>query len=150
MEVSHNTKNTVVKLATILLIAITAVCVFGFIDYHRPKKPFANLASSDIDHITIEFGIHNYELSDEEQTFFIDLLKETVIYGKDNSWTEYVGLGGDFETVFKKDGTSFDVNYSYPFVFIDGQGYKGEQKPCVDIQNYIHDIYLYQFYGKRE
>lgn len=112
----------------------------------KPSMPFKDLNMFEVDHITVEFGIHSYRLSDQECAKFVELLNKIVIYEKDNSWKGYDGLNESFETVFKKDGTSFDVKYCWPFVLIDGQGYETKQRGGYNIDDYIYDIYLYQFY----
>ena len=67
----------------------------------------------------------------------VDLLKEVVIYNKDNSYTEYDGQGVTF-TLVMADGTQTSIMAYAPFLVIDGVGYKTKYEPCEALNQYAN------------
>lgn len=111
----------------------------------KPSMPFKDLDMFDVDHITVEFGIHSYRLSDQECGKFVGLLNDIVIYG---NATEM--LDGGCVTVkiaYRDNREEVKVDLCDRQVYIDGIGYECERELCRAASDYIYDIYLYQFYN---
>lgn len=69
----------------------------------------------------------------------VEYLEDVVIYGKDNSHTEYTGQACTF-TVIKTDGTEMEITAFYPFVIIDGVGYRCKYEPCQALNQYANRL----------
>lgn len=112
----------------------------------KPSMPFKDLNTFEVDHITVEFGIHSYRLSDQECAKFVELLNDIVIYG---NATEMLDGGCVTVKIAYRDNRE-EVKVDLcggRQVYINGTGYECEHKPCSAAQDYIYDIYLYQFYN---
>ena len=69
----------------------------------------------------------------------VDLLKDVVVYNKDNSYTDYSGQGVTF-TLVMIDGTQTSIMEYNPFLVIDGVGYKTKYEPCEALNHYANRL----------
>ena len=111
-----------------------------------PSKPFEDLNMFEVDHITVEYGIHNYRLLDEQCGKLINLLREIVIYDKVTERPD--GVSVICKIAYKGNlGKEVKVELADTQLYINYRGYKCEYEACDAAADYIYDIYLYQFHN---
>ncbi len=93
----------------------------AFFDLHSRKNILRNM------HKDFRYGL------------LVDLLKDVVVYNKDNSYTDYSGQGVTF-TLVMIDGTQTSIMEYNPFLVIDGVGYKTKYEPCEALNHYANRL----------
>ncbi len=125
------------------LIASTLalVCVLGSIGCSSTtgEKPYKDLATTEVSSATAHLKPPDKTIQIEDIRELAGLLKEVVIYGEDNSYTEYEGQGVTF-TLTMADGSQTNIMAYNPFLVIDGVGYKTEYEPCEALNAYANRL----------
>ena len=101
------------------------------------RKPYKNLETVQILSATVQLTPPDVTIQITEIEELVDLLKDVVIYNKDNSYTEYAGQGVTF-TLVMADGTQTGIMAYSPFLVIDGVGYKTKYEPCEALSHYAN------------
>ena len=125
-----------VGIGIICLITIAAVAI---ISGTLGKKPFKDLDAAEIESASVLLGPPDQTIQMVETKELVEYLKDIVIYGKDNSYTEYAGQTCIF-TIVKTDGTELQVTAFNPFIIIDGVGYKCKYEPCETLNHYANSL----------
>jgi len=135
---------------TVLALVLLALigCTVAYYYERQPKTPYSELTASEVEGITLIYGIHSYELSEGEIAELIPLIQKLVIYERDDSWREYDGCSFTDIEVRKKDGVAFTLHFMNPFILIDGKGYRCEYKPCDNAGRYVYQIARREFHGE--
>ena len=120
--------------AICLLVIIGAIIILT-----AGKKPFKDLTQADIVSATVRMGPPDKTVQIEDTEELVKLLKNVVVYNKDNSYTEYSGDGCIF-TLSLSDGTHKEITAYYPFLVIDGTGYKTKHEPCEALRRYANEL----------
>ncbi len=105
------------------------------------KKPYAKINKDDISEIFILFGTYEpYQLSEKERDEFINMLKDVVIYKKDNTYVEYTGVQTQMFCIKKTNGKKIYISAANPFFIINGTGYRTEYAPCDRLSSFYVEI----------
>ena len=104
------------------------------------KKPFKDLTQADIVSATVRRGPPDKTVQIEDTEELVKLLKDVVVYNKDNSYTEYSGDGCIF-TLSLPDGSQKEITDFYPFLVIDRTGYKTRYEPCEALNRYANKLF---------
>lgn len=131
-----NKKRFIFSLAIIILL--TLLSIFGLY-YFLGKKPFANINEADISSASVQLMPPNKTIQITELSELADVLKDIVIYNKDDSYKEYDGQAVIF-TITMTDGTKIVINAYNPFVVIDGIGYRTKYEPCERLSQFANDL----------
>lgn len=118
-----------------LIVLITIVLVSGVFG----KKPFKDLDAAEIASAFVHLSPPDKTVQIVEIKELVEYLEDVVIYGKDNSYTEYTGQGCIF-TITKTNGTEIKVTAFNPFIIIDGIGYKCKYEPCEALNSYANRL----------
>lgn len=102
-------------------------------------KPFKNLDSSDIVSANVQLMPPDTTIQITDIKELVSYLNEVVIYGEDNSYTEYAGQAVVF-TLDMSDGSQMKITEYNPFVIINGVGYKCKYEPCEALNNYANRL----------
>lgn len=126
-------------LPLIILFAAVCVCILLVWVFPAGKRPFQDLKSEDISHVTVELTPPQIRLavSEEELSELVDILNRVVIYEKDD--TEYAGQSVHF-IIEKSDGTQTDITACNPVLIIDGVGYRTKYGPCEDLNRLAYNL----------
>lgn len=103
------------------------------------RKPFKKLQSSDIVSAQIKLSPPEEVKQITNMKEFVPYLNNIVVYGKDNSYTEYAGQGVTV-TLVLSDGKQVEITECSPFVIIDGVGYKAKHEPCEELNRYANSL----------
>jgi len=127
-------------IVSVVIGIILLVSAFTIYNY-AGKKPFAKISREDIAEIHLLFGAYEpYELTEEEIGEIMKLLRDIIIYQRDDSYTEYSG-GSSYEFCVKKiNGKEIYLKDANPFFIINGRGYRTEYKPCDRFGNFAQKI----------
>ncbi len=126
------------KTITISLICILAAVVIMIVFAAAGgRKPYKNLDAAQVISAAVQLSPPDTTIQITEIKELVDLLKEVVIYNKDNSYTEYDGQGVTF-TLVMADGTQTSIMAYAPFLVIDGVGYKTKYEPCEALNQYAN------------
>lgn len=125
------------KWVAAVLIAIALVLCAGgtFLFINRGRRPFKNLDAAQIELATVTLGPPDQTIEIPDIPEMVEYLKDVVIYNRDDSYTEYAGQGAIF-TLTPSDGTQTQITECYPFLIIDGVGYKTKHEPCEALNHY--------------
>lgn len=124
----------------IIVFVLALSCVLGLIGCSAVgNKPFKDLTSAKISSATIHLVPPDKTIQVEDINEVVELLRDVVIYNKDNSYTEYDGQGVTF-TLTMTDGTQTDIMAHNPFLVIDGIGYKTKYEPCEALSSYANEL----------
>lgn len=95
------------------------------------KKPFASLTAEKLEKacIRLEPPGKSLELTEEEMEELISLLQKLKTGRRDDSYRDYCGQAVTF-TLTETDGGEISVMTYYPFLVIDGAGYRTEYDSC--------------------
>lgn len=105
------------------------------------KKPYAKINKDDISEISILFGTYEpYQLTENETDEFINMLKDVVIYKKDNTYVEYSGVKTLMFCIEKTNGKKIYISAANPFFIINGTGYRTEYLPCDRLSRFYVEI----------
>ncbi len=126
-------KKPVIVVCVLLIFLCTAL--FFFIG----RKPFKNLQASDIVSAQIKLSPPDEAKQITNMKEFVPYLNNIVVYGEDNSYTEYVGQGVII-TLVLSDGKQVEITEYNPFVIIDGVGYKAKYEPCEELNRYANSL----------
>ncbi len=126
------------KTITISLICILATVVIMIVFAAAGgRKPYKNLDAAQVISAAVQLSPPDTTIQITEIKELVDLLKDVVIYNKDNSYTEYDGQGVTF-TLVMADGTQTSIMAYAPFLVIDGVGYKTKDEPCEALNQYAN------------
>lgn len=103
------------------------------------EKPYKDLVASDIASATVTFSPPNKTVQVDDIEKLVSLLRDIVIYEKDNSYTEYYGQIVSF-TLTMCDGTEKRANPYGDFFVIDGTGYKTKYKPSERLNDFANEL----------
>ena len=103
------------------------------------SHPFRALDASGIVSATVCLAPPDTTLEIPDMEELVGLLQETVVYTRDDSYTEYSGQGVIFELTFT-DGTGARIMAYNPFLVINGEGYRTEYAPCEALNQYANDL----------
>ena len=129
-----NKKILIIALICLIGTGISILLLSGHI-------PFKDLEASDIISADVRLSPPDETMQIIEIEELVAHLNEVVIYGEDNSYTEYAGQGAVF-TLTLADGSQVEIIAFDPFIIIDGIGYKCKSKPCEALNNYANEIML--------
>ncbi len=128
-------RTMIIPLLCILLLAFTMI-IFVFVSGRRPYK---DLEAAQIVSATVQLSPPDKTIQITETKELVDLLKDVVVYNKDNSYTDYSGQGVTF-TLVMIDGTQTSIMEYNPFLVIDGVGYKTKYEPCEALNHYANRL----------
>ena len=128
-------RTMIIPLICILLLAFTMI-IFVFVSGRRPYK---DLEAAQIVSATVQLSPPDKTIQITETKELVDLLKDVVVYNKDNSYTDYSGQGITF-TLVMIDGTQTSIMEYNPFLVIDGVGYKTKYEPCEALNHYANRL----------
>ena len=123
----------------IIGIGLALACAAGITGCSVGEKPFADIAASEISSASVLLTPPDKMLEIDDTEKLAELLQDVVIYGKDDSYTEYAGQGVTF-TLSMADGSKTSVTAFNPFLIIDGTGYRTEYDPCEALNHYANDL----------
>lgn len=121
--------------AAVLTAAVLAVLLRG--GKFQQQRPFQNLEAEDILAASVELTPPGETVKVEDLEKLAELLRETVIYQKDNSYNQYNGQAVTF-TITMADGTETKIMAYNPFLVLDGVGYRTEYEPCEALNAYAN------------
>ena len=128
-------RTMIIPLLCILLLAFTMI-IFVFVSGRRPYK---DLEAAQIVSATVQLSPPDKTIQITETKELVNLLKDIVVYNKDNSYTDYSGQGITF-TLVMIDGTQTSIMEYNPFLVIDGAGYKTKYDPCEALNHYANRL----------
>lgn len=128
-------RTMIIPLICILLLAFTMI-IFVFVSGRRPYK---DLEAAQIVSAAVQLSPPDKTIQITETKELVDLLKDVVVYNKDNSYTDYSGQGVTF-TLVMIDGTQTSIMEYNPFLVIDGVGYKTKYEPCEALNHYANRL----------
>lgn len=102
-------------------------------------KPFRALEAAEIAFASVHLAPPDISLEIRDTEALAALLRDAVVYGRDDSYTEYCGQGVTFTLLFK-DGTQAQIMAYNPFLVIDGAGYRTEYAPCEALNRYANEL----------
>lgn len=97
-------RTMIIPLICILLLAFTMI-IFVFVSGRRPYK---DLEAAQIVSAAVQLSPPDKTIQITETKELVDLLKDVVVYNKDNSYTDYSGQGVTF-TLVMIDGTQTSI-----------------------------------------
>lgn len=119
---------------------LTLVCVLGLAGcFAVRKKPYKDLTAAELSSVTVYAAPPDRTVQVEDISEVTELLKGIVIYNKDDSYREYAGQAAVF-TLTKTDGSQTEIVAYYPFLVIDGVGYRAEYEPCEALNAYANRL----------
>ena len=98
-------------------------------------QPYRDLTAAEISSATVYLQPPDKTLQVDELDRLISLLQDVVIYGEDNSYTEYAGQAVTVQLTMC-DGTQTNITAYNPFLVIDGVGYRTKYEPCEALNSY--------------
>lgn len=122
-----------------LLTGVTIFLAAGGGRKLYPGKPFENLNASDIASATVQLTPPDKTIQIVETDELAALLRDVVIYEKDDSYREYCGQAATFSLTLK-DGSCTKIMEYNPFLVIDGVGYRTEYEPCEALNQYANEL----------
>lgn len=124
-----------------IIIAFICVLALGIIVFvfSSGRKPFKGMESSEIASATVRLSPPDKTILITDIEELTNYLNDVVIYNKDNSFTEYSGQGVIF-TLTMAEGTKTEITAFYPFLIIDGVGYKTKYEPCEALNHYANRL----------
>ncbi len=129
-------KRTMVISLICILLAVFTMIIFVFAS---GRKPYKDLEAAQIVSATVQLSPPGKTIQITETKELVDLLKDVVIYNKDNSYTDYSGQGVTF-TLVMIDGTQTSIMEYNPFLVIDGASYKTKYEPCEALNHYANRL----------
>lgn len=122
-------------MALVLAGALTLAGCFSGIG----TKPYEKLSGADISTATVRLIPPDTTLQIEDMDTLTGLLRDVVIYEKDDSYTDYSGQGVIF-TLTMTDGSQTSIMAYNPFLVIDGVGYRTKYEPCEALSSYANRL----------
>lgn len=102
-------------------------------------RPYQDLTEAEIASATVLLQPPDKELQVEDLRKLVGLLREVVIYEEDGSYTEYAGQGVTVRLT-RAGGALTSITAYYPFLIIDGTGYRTEYEPCEALNRYANEL----------
>ena len=125
----------------VLMIAL--ICLIGIvigIFSLSGRRPFKDLEAEDIISANVRLLPPDTTIQITDIEELVSYLNEVVIYSKTDAYTAgYVGQDVTF-TLNLSDGSQMQITAFYPFVIIDGVGYKCKYEPCEALNNYANEL----------
>ena len=105
------------------------------------RRPFAGLRAEDIREARVSLMPPDveYVLTEEETEELAALLREVVLYRRDDSYREYSGQGVVF-TLTMEDGNQVKAVDYNPFFVLDGEGYRTKYNPCEALNRFANQL----------
>lgn len=103
------------------------------------SKPYEKLDAAKVSSVSVRLTPPDVELQVEDLDALAELLRDVVIYEKDDSYTEYSGQGVTF-TLTMADGSRTTIMAYNPFLVIDGVGYRTKYEPCEALNSYANKL----------
>ena len=119
-----------------LALAILLICLAPEV---LSKRPFKDIDGENIVSAKVELMPPDVELEVSDTEKLAELLRQVVIYRRDDSYKDYDGQAAVF-TLSMKDGTAVEITDYTPFVIIDGVGYKAKYEPCEALNSYANAL----------
>ena len=129
-------KRTMIISLVCILLAAVSIIIFVFTS---GRKPYKDLEAAQIVSAAVQLSPPGKTIQITETKELVDLLKDVVVYDKDNSYTDYGGQGVTF-TLVMIDGTQTSIMEYNPFLVIDGVGYKTKYEPCEALNHYANRL----------
>lgn len=109
--------------------------------FFRGGRPFAGLEAGDLRAASVRLSPPDVtlELTEAEREELAGLLQTAVTHRRDDSWREYAGQGVTYTLEFA-DGTVRTVTEFYPFLIVDGVGYRASHDPCQALSQFGNRI----------
>lgn len=109
--------------------------------FFRGNRPFAGLEAGDLRAASVRLSPPDVtlELTEAEREELAGLLQKAVTHRRDDSWREYAGQGVTYTLEFA-DGTVRTVTEFYPFLIVDGVGYRASHDPCQALSQFGNRI----------
>ncbi len=128
------------KLVLGFCLAALAIAV-GLAVLLSGRRPFAGLRAEDIREARVSLMPPDveYVLTEEETEELAALLREVVLYRRDDSYREYSGQGVVF-TLTMEDGNQVKAVDYNPFFVLDGKGYRTKYKPCEALNRFANQL----------
>ncbi len=102
-------------------------------------RPFRGLEASALQAASVSLTPPDITLEIEDTQELLGLLQDVVVYGRDDSYTEYSGQGVTFLLTFA-DGAQTQIMAYDPFLVIDGAGYRAKAAPCKALSRYANAL----------
>lgn len=121
---------------------LTGIAVFFVSDGNKrlyPEKPFKNLNTSDIASATVQLMPPDKTIRIVETDELVSLLRDVVLYEKDDSYRECCGQAAVFSLTMA-DGSCTRLTEYNPFFVIDGVGYRTKYEPCEALNQYANEL----------
>ena len=121
----------ILLLAAVVLLLLT----------RRGLRPFRDLEAADLIAVSVELLPPDVTvtLDAAEREELAGLLREVVIYQRDDSITEYAGQSVIF-TLELADGSTRTVVDFYPFLVLDDVSYRTEYAPCEALNAFANSL----------
>lgn len=124
----------------LLAFVLALACMSEFVGCSAAgKKPYKDLTSEEISSATVHLVPPDITIQVEDINELVELLKDVVIYDKDDSYTKYGGQGVTF-TLTMADGSQTEIMAYGSFLVIDGVGYRTEYEPCEALSGYANGL----------
>ncbi len=125
------------KIISVVLVLIFVFSLVGCSE--KNEKPYKDLVASDVASATVTFSPPNKTVQIDDIEKLVSLLRDIVIYEKDNSYSEYNGQSVIF-TLTMTDGRKEQARPFGDFFVINGTGYKTKYKPCEELANFANGL----------
>ena len=124
-----------------VLAGVLGAAVLGLAAWHclSGSRPFRQLRAEEVQFATVQLSPPDQTLVVSDLEALTAYLRELVIYGEDDSYTEYAGQAAVF-TLTMSDGTETVVTAYAPFLIIDGVGYRTRHEPCEALNRYANKL----------
>ena len=125
------------KLFRISMMLVVLFLIISILIVFMGRKPFKNIeiTSASVQLLPPDETIQIVDVEELEE-----LLKNVIIYKRDDSFTEYTGQAVVF-TITKNDSSTIEVTAYNPFIIIDGKGYKCKYEPCEKLNSYANELW---------
>lgn len=120
--------------AALVIVLGLAVLLAGW-------RPFAGLEAEDIREARVRLTPPDaeYVLTGEETEELAALLREVMLYRRDDSYREYCGQGVIF-TLTMEDGSRVEGMAYNPFFVLEGRGYRTKYGPCQALNRFANGL----------
>ena len=128
-------------IAVLLLAGLLWQGLGGRTGFSPGERPFRDLEAADLIAVSVELLPPDVTvtLDAAEQEELAGLLREVVIYQRDDSITEYAGQSVIF-TLALADGSTRTVVDFYPFLVLDDVSYRTEYAPCEALNGFANSL----------
>ena len=125
-----------------LIITLLGISMMGMMSCHSTQQvePLSNCTPSNVEKVTIEYGIHDYTLQADELAEFLVQLNNLKAFEIDNTVKESDGDSFWKLIIELKTGQTVLLNIASPYIVVNEEGYRVESATCTELQNYIQNI----------